>query len=122
MIDDPGTREALTAMIYGMCLPEKQAGGDVKVHTVIVEGVVAELGGKYWGYQGEPSNGLGWDFGAIEDAALFREEDERYYKNPIEVACGDTNHIKELSKARFVRLKKVTTYEVSIDPGLMVVK
>ena len=117
MIDDPGTREALTAMIYGMCLPEKQTGGNMKVHTVIVEGIVAELDGKYSGYRDKPSNNPGWDFGAIEDAVLFPEEYTERYQNSTAA-----DYREKLSKARFVRLKKVTTYEVSIDPGLVIMR
>lgn len=117
MIDDPGTREALTAMIYGMCLPEKQTGGGMKVHTVIIEGVVAELDGKYWGYQDKSPDGPGWDFGAIEDAVLFPEEYTERYKNSTAA-----DYREKLSKARFVKLKKMTTYEVGIDPGLVVMR
>ncbi len=90
----------------------------MKVYTVVTEGMVVELDGKYWGSQSRTSNEL--DFGPIEKATILLSE--TYYKKPTDVAYGNADHVEKLLKARFVQLKKITTFEIGIDPGLVVMR
>lgn len=85
----------------------------MKHYTVVVEGVVAELNGEYWGsqyYGGSPTaNG----FGPIERAAIA---DPRLCCSAVNFLDGKSPYLPQLSKARLVKIKKTVQYEVDSKP------
>ena len=79
----------------------------------IIEGVIAEYNGKYWGKQ-EWEN---MDFGDIERADISNPE---YCKKPTDKTYDPKNtngynpHYDKLSRAKLVKVKKTITTEFEV--------
>ena len=83
----------------------------------IIEGVVAEYNGKYWGIQYQDGHCTSKDFGDIEKAEISNPE---YCTKPTDMTwdpenTNGYNHEYELlKKAKSVKVKKTITIEFEI--------
>jgi hypothetical protein len=83
----------------------------------IIEGVVAEYNGKYWGTQYSDGHCTSKDFGDFEKAEI---SDPNYCKKPTDKTYDPKNtngynpHYDKLSKAKLVKVKKTITTEFEI--------
>jgi hypothetical protein len=83
----------------------------------IIEGVVAEYNGKYWGTQYSDGHCTGKDFGDLEKAEI---SDPRYCKKPTDKTYDPENtngcnpEYDKLSKAKLVKVKKTITTDFEI--------
>lgn len=79
-----------------------------ETRKLIIEGVVAEYEGKYWGQQ-EWGN---MDFGDIELAIIGKSES---CKHPTDMTSKNIpSEYNKLSKAKLVKIKKTRTTEFEI--------
>ena len=83
----------------------------------IIEGVVAEYNGKYWGTQYSDAQCTSKDFGDLEKAEI---SDPRYCEKPTDKTYDPKNtngynpEYDKLSKAKLVKVKKTITTEFKI--------
>jgi len=83
----------------------------------IIEGVVAEYNGKYWGTQYADGHSTSKDFGDLEKAEI---SDSEYCKNPTDMTWdpkntnGYNHEFDKLSKAKLIKIKKTITTEFEI--------
>lgn len=74
----------------------------------IIEGVVAEYNGKYWGIQDYDTTG----FGDIEKASI---SNPKYCRKPTDKTSKNcVSDFNDLSKAKLVSVKKTITTEIEI--------
>ncbi|MDX1532612.1 MAG: hypothetical protein R3230_00230 [Nitrosopumilaceae archaeon] len=77
---------------------------------IVIEGVVAEYGGSYWGCQYEDGQSQEMNYGPLCNATI---SNPRFCKTPTDMARGhqiiDFNRLK---LARLMKVKKATTIEV----------
>ena len=79
----------------------------------VIEGVVAEYNGKYWGTQYEDGYGTSKDFGEFDKAEI---SDPKHCKKPTDLTYGYGYNpdFDKLSKARLVKVKKTITTHFEI--------
>lgn len=83
----------------------------------IIEGVVAEYNGKYWGTQYSDEYSTNKDFGDLEKAEI---SDPEYCKKPTDMTWDSENtngynhEFDKLSKAKLIKIKKTITTEFEI--------
>jgi len=83
----------------------------------VIEGVVAEYNGKYWGKQYEDGYGTSKDFGEFDKAQI---SDPEHCKKPTDMTYDPQNtngynpDFDKLSKARLVKVKKTITTHFEI--------
>lgn len=78
--------------------------------AIRIEGVVAELGGKFWGIQYEDGHSTEYAFGPVEKAKV---SDPKYCHKPEDLTYeGDTYNRPKLAKATLRRIVITTVYEV----------
>lgn len=80
-----------------------------EVKTVVVEGLVAEFDGKYWGTQYEDGQCTINDFGNIDKAKISESE---LLTNPCDLTYRGSPDTAKLGKAKLVRVKVTTVYEI----------
>ena len=74
----------------------------------IIEGVIAEYNGKYWGKQ----EGDNMDFGDIERADV---SNPKFCKKPTDKTSeNQISYYNALSKAKLIKIKKIITTEFEI--------
>ena len=80
----------------------------------VIEGVVAEYNGKYWGIQYKDSYGETVDFGELEKAKISNPE---FCKKATDMTSNHryNDRFDKLKKARLVKVKKTITTEIEID-------
>ena len=77
----------------------------------IIEGVVAEFEGKYWGFQHGDAQYTHNDFGSLENADI---SDPAYCVKATDKTYNNGSYnpdYEKLSKAKLVRVKKTITIE-----------
>ena len=83
----------------------------------VIEGVVAEYNGKYWGTQYKDSQCTSNGFGDFDKALI---EDEKYCKKPTDMtyhpknAGGYNPDYIELEKSKLINVKKTITTDFEI--------
>ena len=75
--------------------------------------VVAEYNGKYWGIEYEDGHSTSYAFGPIEKADV---SDSEFCKKATDFSSRN-HHTKELKKARLVKVKKTTVFEIDLNEG-----
>ena len=74
----------------------------------IIEGVVSEYNGKYWGKQE-------WDYYGFGDFKQAMVSDLRYCKKPTDMTSKNIHSsYSDLSKAKLIHVKKTITTEFEI--------
>lgn len=91
-------------------------GGMIQRKIEIIEGVVAEYNGKYWGTQYQDSHSTENDFGHWEKADI---SNPNYCKTPTDKTwCQKNNELNpeynKLKNARLVKVRKTITTEFEI--------
>lgn len=79
-------------------------------YTLRKTGVVAELGGKYWGIQYADGHSTAYGFGDIQDANI---SDPMYCKAPEMMTYKGSPYVQELRQARLRPVTVETIYTVS---------
>lgn len=74
------------------------------------EYVVAEYKGKYWGIEYEDGQCTCRGFVSIENAAKANPE---FCKKPEDMTYKASHEVEKLRKAKLVKVKKTTIYQVS---------
>lgn len=83
----------------------------------LIEGVVAELNGKFWGIQYIDGHSAYKDFGDLEKAEIHSP---KYCTKPTDMThdpkntLGHNPEYDSLSKARLVNIRKTITTEIDI--------
>jgi len=81
----------------------------MKVHRHVVEGVVAECNGEYWGKQYEDGYCTEYDFGPILNATL---SDPEFCHKPTDLTYKDSHEIPQLEQAKLVPIRKTIIWEL----------
>lgn len=86
-----------------------------EIKRTIETGVVAELNGKYWGCQYDDDRHCYSDgFGPIEKAEV---SDPRYCRVPTDLTYARSPDVKQLRKAKLLKVKVTTIYEAELRKG-----
>lgn len=85
--------------------------------TEIIEGVIAELNGKYWGIKYQDGNNTLYDF--IDDINNAEIHDPKYCYKPTDMTwTPDSNfnnpYYDKLSNAHFINVRKTIITEIEI--------
>jgi len=91
---------------------------NIMIKEEIIEGVVAEYNGKYWGTQYADERSTNNDFGDIENAIIC---DPKYCLKPTDMTWNPQNTLGRnheydlLKNAKLVKIKKTITTEIKIE-------
>lgn len=85
--------------------------------NIIIEGVVAEYNGKFWGTQYEDAKYKSKDFGEFDKAQI---SNPKFCKKPTDMTWNPKNtngfnpEYEQLKKARLLKVRKTITIEFEI--------
>jgi|HubBroStandDraft_5_1064220.scaffolds.fasta_scaffold328138_2 hypothetical protein len=77
--------------------------------AIVVEGVVARLGDKYWGCQYEDGHSTEYGFGPVENAKV---SSPKYCQAPEDMTYREDYQRAELAKAVLVPIRITRIYDV----------
>lgn len=81
---------------------------------VVTRGVVAEMGGEYWGVQDEDGRSRVCGWGPIENATIGNEQ---FCREPKAMTYPGSPDENALSSARLVRVTKTVRWEIGPSVG-----